>query len=135
MKKLLISSLLATVLLAACTEENKLSFESVEGARKTANENAEYNAKAFRASHPDYATWVILTASDSTQSEKCGSGDGWETITFEHAVSQLKVPIKCSTVSATLGCMSDAEFKTKSYAARDGKCDTTLPFPLPKIQN
>ena len=131
----LITTIALTLALTACGETQKLSFESVEAGRKIANENAEYNAKAFRASHPDFASWVILTASDSTQSEKCGQGDGWETLSLEKSETGGKVPLKCSTVSAALGCMLDADFKAKSYAAQDGNCDTALPYPLPKIQN
>jgi hypothetical protein len=132
MKQLLLAGIIASTLAACSTDE--LSFDSVEASRKIANENAEFNAKTFRATHPEFATWSILSASDSTQSNKCGQGDGWETLTLLKLETNGKIPLKCSTVSASIGCMLDSDFKTKSYASQDGKCDTTLPYPLPKIE-
>jgi hypothetical protein len=126
--------ILLALLLTAC-QPNELSFDSVESARHQANENSESNAKSFRATHSEYSAWSIETSSDSTQSSKCGQGDGWATLRLIKIEGNEKriIPLKCSTVSSALGCMSDVEFKTKSYAAQDGKCDTSLPFPLPKI--
>jgi hypothetical protein len=45
------------------------------------------------------------------------------------------VKAKCSTVSASLGCLEDVDFKTKPFASDDGSCQpaTKVPFPLPKI--
>lgn len=132
MKKLVI---LTALVLSACSSQEDISFDTVEAGRKTANENAEYNAKVYRATHPEFANYSILGASDSTQSNKCGQGDGWETLTLVKSdTPSVKIPLKCSTVSAALGCMLDAEFKTKTYAGQDGKCDTSLPYPLPKIE-
>ena len=119
--------------LSACNEENKLSFESVESGRIQANENAEFNAKAFRQTHPEYAGFSISMRGDSTQSAKCGQGDGWSSIDFVKADKGEKVALKCSTVSAATGCMTDDDFKSRSYASQDGKCNDEIPFPLPKI--
>ena len=46
-----------------------------------------------------------------------------------------QVKVKCSTVSSATGCLEDADFKTKPFAAEDGHCQaiTKVPFPLPKI--
>lgn len=133
MKKLLF--ILMAMFLTACNNVEELSFDTVESARHQANENSESNAKAFRATHPEYSAWNIETAADSTQSAKCGQGDGWATLHLVKVENTNKyvVPLKCSTVSSALGCMLDSEFKSKSYASQDGKCDLSLPFPLPKI--
>lgn len=116
-----------------CSSES-LSFESVESARVQANENSEFNAKSFRQSHPEYAGYSIAMRGDSTQSAKCGQGDGWASIDLVKVDEGQKEQLKCSTVSAATGCMTDADFKSRSYAAQDGQCDTSLPFPIPKIQ-
>jgi hypothetical protein len=133
---MLIGGLLVGLLavgLVACSADN-LSFDSVESARMQANENSEFNAKAFRQAHPEYAGYSIAMRGDSTQSAKCGQGDGWASIDLVKIDSALHVPLKCSTVSAATGCMTDADFKQRSYASQDGQCDRSIPFPLPKIQ-
>ncbi|MCK9394184.1 MAG: hypothetical protein M0Q44_01160 [Methylobacter sp.] len=133
MKKILFLVALAFVFsLPACKDE--LSFESVESGRVQANENSEFNAKAFRQTHPEYAGYSISMRGDSTQSAKCGQGDGWASIDLVKVEEGKKVALKCSTVSAATGCMTDADFKARSYASQDGQCDSSLPFPLPKIQ-
>jgi uncharacterized protein YccT (UPF0319 family) len=121
-------------IVVACQQQEKLSFDSVESGRKQANENSEYNAKSYRTAHPEYVGFAISTASDSTQSATCGQGDGWATLSLTNLDKKLKVPLKCSTVSEQLGCMTDEEFKSKSYANQDGRCNMDIPFPLPKIQ-
>jgi len=130
--KLLVLLILLTSL-SACSKD-ELSFESVESGRVQANENSEYNAKAFRQSHSEYAGFSISMRGDSTQSSKCGQGDGWASIDLVKIDEGKKVALKCSTVSAATGCMTDVDFKARSYAAQDGQCDTSIPFPLPKIQ-
>lgn len=131
------SSIIAVVgllALTACKQEEKLSFESVESARIQANENSEFNAKAFRQSHPEYAGFSIATRGDSTQSSKCGMGDGWASIDLVSIEKGQKIPLKCSTASAAIGCMTDVDFKSRPYASQDGICNEEIPFPLPKIQ-
>lgn len=128
-----VTAIMASLALTACNQE-KLSFDSVESGRKQANENSLYNANAYRAAHKEYAGWSISSASDSTQSATCGQGDGWATLSLTTNNAQEKVALKCSTVSEALGCMTDSEFKTKTYASQDGRCDDNIPFPLPKIQ-
>jgi len=124
--------LLVIALVTGCKDE--LSFDSVESGRIQANENSEYNAKAFRQTHVEYAGFSISMRGDSTQSTKCGQGDGWATIDLVKVDEGKKVTLKCSTVSAATGCMTDEDFKARSYASQDGQCDTSIPFPLPKIQ-
>lgn len=134
MKKLLsICLLVLPLLILGCSSES-LSFETVESGRVQANENSEFNAKAYRQAHPEYAGYSISMRGDSTQSAKCGQGDGWASIDLVSVEKGLKVPLKCSTVSSATGCMTDGDFKSRSYASQDGQCDPSIPFPLPKIQ-
>ena len=135
MKKINISiALFIAVSIYGCNKNQELSFDSVESARIQANENSEYNAKSFRQSHAEYAGYSISMRGDSTQSTKCGQGDGWASIDLVKVDEGKKVYLKCSTVSAATGCINDIDFKARSYAAQDGKCDKSIPFPLPKIQ-
>jgi len=120
------------VSLTGCKDE--LSFDSVESGRVQANENSEFNVKAFRQTHSEYAGYSISMRGDSTQSSKCGQGDGWASIDLINVEKGLKISLKCSTVSAATGCMTDVDFKARSYASQDGQCDTSIPYPLPKIQ-
>lgn len=124
------------LMLVGCSEKQELSFETVESARIQVNENSEFNAKSYRQAHPEFAGYSINMRGDSTQSAKCGQGDGWASIDLVKIEGDKKFsqPLKCSTVSAAIGCMSDADFKSRSYASQDGQCDESLPFPLPKIQ-
>lgn len=128
MKKIIF---LVVLLLTAC-ESQKLSFDSVESGRKQANENSQYVANQYRASHPDLAAYSISMRGDSTQSADCGQGDGWASIDLVNKSSVIK--LKCSTVSESIGCRTDEDFKSSPYASQDGRCNTEIPFPLPKIQ-
>lgn len=136
MKRFSMLLLLLTVALFGCDSKQKLSFESVESARKQANENAEYNAQAFRSSHAEYGSYSIQTRGDSTQAADCGQGDGWATIDLVKIENGTKLveQLKCSTASAAIGCRTSADFKSSPYASEDGKCSTEAPFPVPKIQ-
>jgi len=70
------------------------------------------------------------------QAPACPQGDGWASaLLVDKANPTIKVAIKCSTVSGTVGCMRATDFQTKPYAADDGKCqDTTkVPFLIPRI--
>ena len=44
-----------------------------------------------------------------------------------------KYEVVCSTVSQSIGCFLKKDFQHKPYAAKEGKCDKTLPFTLPKF--
>lgn len=125
MKTILALSLLATLLVTACGEK-EVSFATLEEAKQTARENALWNAQAYRQSNP---------RGDSTQMSACPQGDGWATMDFISTDKVNQVKVKCSTVSSATGCLEDADFKTKPFAAEDGHCQavTKVPFPLPKI--
>lgn len=128
MKKTLI---LTALLLAACSSE-KASFETQEQARKRAIENAEFNAKSWRAKNPIYQQHGLISDGDSSITPTCPQGDGWATLELVSPRGK-RTKIKCSTVSASIGCMEATKFKTKAYAEQDGTCNKDIPFPLPKI--
>ena len=133
MKKTILTITIFTII-AACNKKEELDFATVESARIQANENSEFNAKAFRQKHPEYSAFSISMRGDSTQSSKCGQGDGWASIDLVNINEGKNTKLKCSTVSAAIGCMTEEDFKTRPYASEDGQCNETLPFPLPKIQ-
>lgn len=72
---------------------------------------------------------------DSTISASCAQGDGWATVDLEsekESPSQ-NIQLKCSTVSGAIGCLKKEDFQERSYAKQEGRCNTDLPMPLPKI--
>lgn len=76
--------------------------------------DARLNAKPTR----------ILMQSDSSVSSSCRFGDGWASgnIQFEGGAT---IPVKCQTNGTGKGingCMTTAEFVTKSYKGEEGSC-------------
>jgi hypothetical protein len=133
--KLALASVLAAGALTACNEKQEVSFASLEEAKGTARENAMFNAQMYRQSNILYKGWDIIGRGDSTQSNACPQGDGWATMEFVNPEKTKLVKAKCSTVSGNTGCLDDADFKTKPFAAEDGVCAplNRVPYPLPKI--
>lgn len=124
----------AAIILAACGKQ-EVSFNSLEEAKGTARENAMFNAQRYRQENVLYKGWDIIGRGDSTQDNACPQGDGWATMEFVNPSKDKLVKVKCSTVSGNTGCLEDADFKTKPFAADDGHCQATtkVPYPLPKI--
>jgi outer membrane PBP1 activator LpoA protein len=136
MKKILIVFVMS-LFLVACSKKEEVSFDTVEQARAQARDNAGYNAQVYRASSPQYQQYNVQNNGDSTQSNACPQGDGWASLklVLPNNVQNI-VKIKCSTVSAGIGCLTEDEFKTKqAYSQEDGQCQPTnkVPFPLPKL--
>lgn len=120
----IIFAVLATTI-AGCNE--KASFQTLEANRQTAIDNSTFNANVYRnAYHPDL---LIKSRGDSSIKEDCPTGDGWATIDLIDQGGKKMVELKCSTVSASIACLSTPDFQ-KRY--QDGKCDESLPMPLPK---
>lgn len=133
MKKTL-SILSVALAITACSKD--VSFDTLETNRANAKANAEYNAQKFRAESPQYSNSALEVQGDSTQAPSCPQGDGWASAKLvDKANPSIKVAIKCSTVSGTVGCMTADDFAKKPYAADDGRCQdvTKVPFPIPKI--
>lgn len=133
MKKLLLLSAISLAALAGCGKD--VSFDTLETARKQAKENAEFNGRKWRAETKIYAESNMISRGDSSQAPKCPQGDGWASIDIVNSSGLVQTKLKCSTVSDSVGCLEDKDFKTKSYANEDGHCAPTnrVPFPLPKI--
>jgi hypothetical protein len=132
MKKLAIAIL--AVVLTACGKD--VSFDTLETARKQAKENAEFNARAWRSQTAATAELSLISRGDSTQAPSCPQGDGWASIdVVDPKTTQVRTKLKCSTVSDSVGCRTDADFKASPYANEDGRCQDTskVPHPLPKI--
>ncbi len=136
MKKLLLAVAIVAVL-AACSKK-EVAFDTLETARAQAKSNAEFNAKNYRAENPRFTDHQIISHGDTSQTPDCPQGDGWASLTIMKVNGKEieKYPLKCSTVSANLGCYLDVDFKKKAtLAGDDGVCQplNKVPFPLPKI--
>ena len=122
----------AIYMIAGCTKD--VSFETTEDARRQAKENAIQNAQIYRSQNK-LADYDIYGRGDSTISNSCPNGDGWASNDLVQKETGKKISLKCSTVSVSLGCMTDDDFKSKAYAQEEGKCAplTRVPHPLPKL--
>lgn len=123
---------LATVLaLTACGPE-VVPQDVVDNNMTTTRLNAQKNAAAwYSATYPEGMTDAVrgkpirvLAQSDSTVSKSCRFGDGWASavVNFEGGKT---LEIKCQTNGAGKGingCMTKAEFETKTYKGEDGTC-------------
>ena len=120
-------------LIAACGKE--VGFETLETARTQARENAEFNVRKWRADTKVAADLDIMSRGDSTQSPDCPQGDGWGSIKLVDKDGQERASLKCSTVSASVGCLLEQDFRKSPYSNDDGTCQPTtkVPHPLPKI--
>lgn len=134
--KLLATVLVSALLLAACGKK-EVSFDTLETARNQAKENALFNAQNYRAENPRFTDHKIVAHGDSTQTPECPQGDGWASLTIMSVNGKdvEKYKIKCSTVSANIGCFMETDFLKKPYAAQENRCQPTssVPFPIPKL--
>ncbi len=129
MKKLMFIA----ILLSACADN--VSFSTLETARKQAHDNALINAKTWRSQTIAYAKLSIIANGDSSQKPNCPQGDGWASIDLVNDNGTVVTSLKCSTVSRSVGCRANDQFKASPYANEDGWCQATskVPFPIPKI--
>lgn len=131
-----IAVLVIVIALAGCGKSEAVGFNTLEQARDQARANALENAQRFRAADPRFEGLDIISRGDSTQTAECPQGDGWASIDFNPKGTQTLIGAKCSTVSRSLGCMTSEDFKKRDqYASKENKCDESLPFPIPKLQN
>jgi hypothetical protein len=127
--------------LSGCGKKNEqepVSFATLEDARTQARANAEFNAQQYRVENPRFTTHKLVSHGDSTQTNACPQGDGWATLNLINTANGVvtdKITVKCSTVSAALGCYKDDDFVKKPFASDEGHCQATnkVPFPLPKV--
>lgn len=134
MKLTLTAALAATLVLVACGDQG-VSFETLETQRAVANANSRYNAQAWRAEN-GHERLGILTRGDSTQQAKCPQGDGWASVDLtDPNTKQPAIALKCSTVSANIGCIRAEDFKARAVLARqENSCNAEIPANLKKIE-
>ena len=113
-------------------KSDKVSFTTLEAARAVVNDNAKFNANAWKLQNrPEL---VVKMRGDSSQTNECPQGDGWVSVDLVNKANSVVVKLKCSSVSQNLGCMTEIDFaKRQNYSQQDGKCNKEIPFPLPKI--
>lgn len=117
-----------------CTD-NEVSFNTAEDARKQAREQAATLAQEYRAVQ-GLTEFKIDARGDSTIDRTCPQGDGWASVDLKAATAgdMRVIKLKCSTVSAGMGCMTEEDFKKRAnYANQEGRCNSEIPFPLPKL--
>jgi post-segregation antitoxin (ccd killing protein) len=121
--------------LASCDGGKNVSFDTLETQRAIANDNSKFNAQKWRAEN-GYESLNILARGDSSQQANCPMGDGWATIDLiDPKTKQSQLKLKCSTVSAQVGCWKEDDFKARAQlASQDGPCNRTLPENLKKIE-
>lgn len=115
--------------LAACS---KVSQDVVDMNMVTTRMNAQKNANSyFPIAYPEGSVDAklgkptrVLMQSDSTVDKFCRNGDGWASgeIQFENGKT---IPVKCQTNGfgkGINGCMTKAEFETKTYKSEEGSC-------------
>lgn len=142
MKNTIIAASIAALLLTACSK-SEVSFATLEDARSQARANAEVNARAYARENPRLAGFDVVSHGDSSQTASCPQGDGWASLSIMRLREDErdakgrpvieKYKVKCSTVSANLGCYLEEDFKQKPFADQENQCNREIPFPLPKV--
>lgn len=127
----LFAAIALTATLVACGQDN-VPQDIVDSNMTTTRLNAQKNASSWYATvYPEGMTDAklgkpirILAQSDSTVSASCRNGDGWASavLNFEGGKN---LDVKCQTNGAGKGingCMTKAEFETKTYKNEEGSC-------------
>lgn len=132
----LILALIAALALAACSNKD-VSFNTLEDARSQARSNAEFNATAYRSESPRMQGLKIVSHGDTTQDAACPQGSGWATLSIMNVDKEKssieKYKVVCSTVSTAIGCFIESDFQKTPHAKEENRCNSKLPFPLPKL--
>jgi hypothetical protein len=126
-----LSILAIATVLSACGPE-KVSQDIVDQNMTTTRLNAQKNASVWYSTvYPEGVVDVqrgkpirILAQSDSTVAPSCRNGDGWASaiVNFEGGKT---LDVKCQTNGSgkgIAGCMTKAEFETKTYKSEEGTC-------------
>lgn len=124
-------TILAAAALVACGSNSvpqDVVDQNMTIARLNAQKNAEvYFATQYPAGAVDAKPGVpirVLMQSDSSVSKDCRYGDGWASGTIFYEGGKT-LALRCQTNGSGKGingCMSQAEFVTKTYKDDDGKC-------------
>lgn len=127
-----------TIGLSACSDK-AVSSTTLEDARSQSLQNGLIVAKAYVRENPRLKGMDVVGHADEHQTAECPQGSGWAYLSAmrstvdanDKIIGVEKVKLVCSTVSASLGCYREADFKETAFAS--GKCDKKIPFPLPKV--
>lgn len=129
-KTLLIAAI--SVLITACGETTTVPQDIVDTNMTTTRLNAQKNADAYYAvQYPSGTVDVALgepiralMQSDSTVSKGCRFGDGWASGVIQFKTGKaLKVKCQTNGVGKGInGCMSEAEFQSKTYKGEENSC-------------
>ncbi len=126
----LLASMIIAASLVACTSE--APQDVVDNNMAVTRFNAQKNAASyFPIAYPEGAVDAklgkptrILMQSDSTVAKNCRNGDGWASGEIQFETGKV-LPVKCQTNGTGKGingCMTKAEFETKTYKAEEGSC-------------
>ena len=131
MIKSLIAIIAVSAAMVACGPD-RVPQDIVDTNMTTTRLNAQKNASAWYSTvYPDGIVDAqrgkpirILAQSDSSVSKSCRYGDGWASaiVNFE---SGKTLEVKCQTNGSGKGingCMTKAEFETKTYKTEEGGC-------------
>lgn len=126
-----LGSIVTIAVLSACGAD-QVPQDVVDNNMTISRLNAQKNAASyFPTAYPEGTMDAkfgkpmrILMQSDSTISTTCRFGDGWASgdIQFENGKT---LPVKCQTNGTGKGingCMTKAEFDTKTYKSEEGSC-------------
>jgi RAB protein geranylgeranyltransferase component A len=140
---LAIATILASMALAGCSKKEEVSHNTLEDARSASLNNGVTVAKAYIRENPRLKGMDVVGHSDEFQTSDCPQGSGWAYLSAMRQSETLveadgkpaveKIKLVCSTVSASLGCYRESDFKQTKFSETAGQCDRKLPFPLPKV--
>lgn len=124
--------------MSACSNK-EVSSSTLEDARSQSLQNGLTVAKAYVRENPRLKGMDVVGHADEHQTADCPQGSGWAYLSAMRNLTDAdgkitgteKVKLVCSTVSASLGCYREQDFKETAFAS--GKCDAKIPFPLPKV--
>lgn len=124
----------ATLTLSGCGKE-EASFDATETQRSIANDNSRFNAATWRGQN-GFEQLTILARGDSTQQRSCPQGDGWASVDLLHPQTKaVVIQLKCSTVSANIGCVKAEDFKARPVlATQENRCNADIPVAFKRIE-
>lgn len=120
----------------ANADKNRKLQELLEQQRSTARDNVSSNAATYFAENPRFdSKWKVVPHTDDQINPACPQGSGWAWVSVMKVEGKdvEKNRIWCSTSSASVGCLIDADFAKSPYAKQSTSCDPNLPHPLKPI--
>jgi hypothetical protein len=127
--------LLTATSIAACrSSDRKVSFSDVEKSRTQARANVSHLAETWQKAN-GFELYKLDVRDDPTIGPDCPQGDGWAEVAVVDKTTQQTVRLlKCSTTTASLGCMTAGTFDGTPHQREEGTCNKGIPLPLPKVE-